>query len=106
MPIVMTVSFRLHADKRDEALAAALRMETETTREPGCSAYRFWTAVDDPNTLGLFELWDSQDALDAHLKTAHMAAFGHAMVPVVDQQASMTRYEIASFSSYSASDDA
>lgn len=55
---------------------------------------------------GLFEPWDTQEALDSHLETAHTAAFGHAMVTVVDRQASLTRYEIAGFSSYAGSDDA
>ncbi len=105
MTIVMTVSFHLPADKRDEAITAALAMQAETTREPGCSEYRFWTAVDDPNVLGLFERWETQEALDAHLGTAHMAAFGQAMTTVLDKQAALTRYEVASSARYSEGDD-
>lgn len=106
MTIIMTVSFQLQADKRDEAIAAALAMQAETKLEPGCSEYRFWTAADDPDALGLFERWDTQEALDKHIATAHMAAFGHAMATVLDQQATLTRYEVASSTRYSGSDDA
>jgi quinol monooxygenase YgiN len=105
MTIIMTVSFHLLPDKRDEAIAAALAMQAATTREPGCSEYRFWTAADNPNALGLFERWDNQEALDAHLGTAHMAAFGHAMTTVLEQQAELTRYEVASSATYSGSED-
>lgn len=104
--IIMTVSFHLLPDKRDEAIAAALAMQAATTREPGCSEYRFWTAADNPNALGLFERWDNQQALDAHLGTPHMAAFGQAMMTtVLEQQAELTRYEVASRTTYSGSED-
>jgi quinol monooxygenase YgiN len=105
MTIVMTVSFRLPADKRDAAITAALAMQAATTRERGCSEYRFWTAVDDPNALGLFERWETQEALDTHLATAHMAAFGQAMAAVLDKPAALTRYEVASSARYSGGDD-
>lgn len=44
-----------------------------TREEPGCQLYTYARLREDPDTIRIFEIWDSEDALRAHFKTPHMA---------------------------------
>lgn len=63
----------------DQARDALRTMEEETRKESGCLAYAFSVDVNDPSKLRIFERWTSMEALSAHFKTPHMAAFGQAI---------------------------
>jgi quinol monooxygenase YgiN len=91
--IIVTAAARLRPDARDEALAAAKRMQDASSQEPGCQAYGFWFAIDDPNEMLLFERWDDQASLDEHLKQPHVAEFGAAIAGFVDGPPELTRFE-------------
>ena len=54
-----------------------------TRREPGCILYDLHASVTDPERVVFIEQWQSRDAFEAHLKTAHLAAFGAASKPYV-----------------------
>ena len=75
----------------------ALRtMETETLKESGCDTYAFSIDVSDPTTMRIIERWESEEALAAHFKAPHMAAF-QAKVPefgVKDMK--VQKYEVSS----------
>ncbi|MGA8108191.1 MAG: antibiotic biosynthesis monooxygenase [Acidobacteriaceae bacterium] len=46
-----------------------------TRSEPVCITYEFHTVEGKPGTFIAFEQWVSQEALDAHVKTAPLQAF-------------------------------
>ena len=94
--ILVTASARLRSDARAEALAAAARMQEATAREPGCHEYRFWSRSRTPSAILLFERWEDQAALDAHLSAPHTRDFGAAIAAYADGPVDVTRYEIAS----------
>lgn len=80
-----------------ETLREALRaMETETRKEPGCLSYAFSVDVTDPTMIRIFERWESMDALAAHFKTPHMAAFGAALGGARPKSVDVKAYEVAS----------
>jgi quinol monooxygenase YgiN len=58
--------------------------------------YRFSIDIDDPLVLRLAEQWESQAALDAHLRTPHFLAFTPVLVASVDGPADFTRFEVSS----------
>lgn len=93
--IVVAGRARLRNGKREQAVAAATRMIEATRSEPGCRQYRYGFAVDDPDELMVFELWEDQGALDAHFQTSHMAEFTAALVDLIVGDVDVTRYEIA-----------
>lgn len=79
-----------------DAVRDALRtMETETLKEPGCHTYAFSVDVSDPTTMRITERWDSEQALAAHFKTPHMAAFGAAIAQVKPKSMEVKVYEVA-----------
>jgi quinol monooxygenase YgiN len=68
-----------HFDVHPEDAAAVgdlmRTMMNETQKESGCVHYAFSTDLSNPNRFQLSELWESDEALAAHFRTAHMATF-------------------------------
>ncbi len=75
--LIVAGSIITEDDGRDVFLAAVAPMVTATLAEPGCREYAFTPDPNDPNRILLYELWDDQDALDAHFASAHMAQWQH-----------------------------
>lgn len=73
--IVIAGEFEIKPEKMNEAIAAAVEMQTETMKEAGCVVYRFYTDPENPNMIHLFEEWESEAHLAAHFQTPHMATF-------------------------------
>ncbi len=55
--------------------AVSATMINATLQEDGCVAYNFAQSVVDPTEVRIFEIWESQEHLDAHVRTPHMATF-------------------------------
>ncbi len=53
-----------------EALIAPTRAESTN------HLYVLHASADDPNLFVFYETWDSREALDAHMQTPHLKAFG------------------------------
>jgi quinol monooxygenase YgiN len=67
-------------DGEIERLQPDLAANIQATRaEPGCAAYAYSVDVIDPNLLHIAEEWSSEDAIDAHMQSAHMAALSAAL---------------------------
>ena len=80
----------------ETAHAAAVVMQQATRPEDGCHAYAFSACLEEPGRLYIAEKWESQEALDAHFATAHMADFGKAIAGIGVTSVKVTKYEIAS----------
>lgn len=78
--IVVAGYARSRPEARQEARAAMVEVAEATRQEAGCIDYRFFNDLVDPDLFFIFEQWESDAALEAHLRTAHVAAF-FAKVP-------------------------
>ena len=65
--VIVGGSFELEPSDRDEFLASRVDVMRASRAEPGCIEYTFSADPLDPRRVVLFERWESQDALDAHL---------------------------------------
>jgi quinol monooxygenase YgiN len=64
---------------RDGTAAGRVRGQIEATRaEPGCLHYSFAADLVDPDIMRITEKWENPEALEAHFKSPHMAAFNAA----------------------------
>jgi quinol monooxygenase YgiN len=81
-------------DPADTASAAEnmRTMMIETQKEQGCMHYAFSTDLAKADRFQLSELWESDDALAAHFKSAHMATFRAAMAQLRVVQRTVRRY--------------
>jgi quinol monooxygenase YgiN len=91
--IIIAGTARVKPEARDAAVAAAMTMQERSSAEPGCQAYGFWFAIDDPHQMLLFERWDDAAALEAHLGQPHTAEFGAALGGFVAEPPQLMRYE-------------
>lgn len=81
--------------KREEAIPAALEMMKETHKEAGNLAYNFAADISDPAVFHIYERWESQQALDAHFATPHMAKFQGMLGQLGVKDLSVRKYEIS-----------
>ena len=65
-----------------EALRApAAACIAETRKEQGCIAYDLLASIDDPEKLVFVEKWETREALTAHSRSPHLAAWREASAP-------------------------
>ena len=85
---VIWVVFRLRPGMRDRFLELVSENATASVRdEPGCSRFDVTvTREGDANVVALYEIYDSADAFEAHLKTAHFKAFDAATAAMVEDK--------------------
>jgi len=80
--IVVTAFAQVRPETREQARDALVRAQTETVKEDGCEAYRFYAAVDDDSSFVAVENWRDVTALQAHLQTPHIADLIGALTPL------------------------
>jgi quinol monooxygenase YgiN len=73
--LIVAGTIQVEPDHREEMLRAVQPMVEATRAEAGCRAYAFSPATDDPGLVHLYELWEDQEALEAHFASDHMAAW-------------------------------
>jgi len=93
--LVIAGTVRIDPENRETAIAAAIEMMKETRQEAGCISYTFSEDLEAAGCFKIFEEWESQDALDAHFKAPHMAAFQKTMGGLGVKEMTVQRYEIA-----------
>jgi quinol monooxygenase YgiN len=96
--LVLAVQAPIQPGKQDAATEAARKMVTETRKEAGCLHYGFSWDVTDPCLLRVIEEWESQEALDQHMKSPHMAELSAALGPIVAGPMVIKRYVVESAS--------
>jgi quinol monooxygenase YgiN len=94
--LVIAGTIRLDPDRVETARTAAIEMMAETRKEPGNVAYVFSSSFEDPGVVHLFEHWESQDALDAHVKAPHMTVFRQVMATLGIAEMNVQKYEVSS----------
>ena len=80
---------------RETALAAIATGVTATRAEAGNVDYRFSPDLDDPKRFNLIEQWESEEAMNEHMATPHLAAFLEAIGPCLGGAAEVIRYDIS-----------
>ena len=94
---MITVAGRvfIKPELRAKAVAAATRMVQATQKESGCLQYHFYADLEDENILHVFEEWDTQEALDAHFNTPHMAEFAESLPEILAAEPKIMRYAVS-----------
>ena len=94
--IIVHGTFPIKPDQRSQALELMRTMSSASQAEYGCVTYEFYVGLTDPNTLLLFQEWESVDALQGHFQTDHMDEFLKLLPEVLDGDVSTRRYEVRS----------
>lgn len=93
--ILVAGTFEVEPARRDEFLASREAGMRRSRAEPGCIDYVFSADPLEPGRVVLFERWQDQASLDAHLAAMRARAEPPSPVPVLARE--VLHYEIASF---------
>lgn len=93
----VTVIATLHAQagKEEALLARLLRMVEDTRKEAGCLRYDLQRAHDDGAEFVFVEYWRDAQALAEHDASAHMAALGRDLPPLLARPPVIRRFSAA-----------
>ena len=94
--LVVVGTMPVKPEKREEALKVTTQMAVASRAESGCTSYRFYTSIEQPNIFFAFEEWESPEALALHFQTAHMKEFQQAVPGLIAGRGEVKRYEIQS----------
>ncbi len=92
--IIVHGVFPLKAETREEALELMRKMAFRCRAEQGCISYEFYVGLSDPNTLLLFQEWESAEALQDHFETEHIEEFLRVIPEVLDGEVATRRYVV------------
>jgi len=93
--IIISGSYRITPEGREEYVEAAAEMLAVTRSEAGCRAYEFSFAVEEPDKVNGYEEWEDDDAVTAHMGSAHMAAFGTRTRSLITSSGGFFSHEVA-----------
>ncbi len=79
-------------EAHDRFVAAAAAVVAPTLGEAGCRQYGFWSDPDRPGRFLVFESWESEAHLDAHLGAPHLKAFQRALAEMGLRESAVRRY--------------
>jgi autoinducer 2-degrading protein len=91
---VILVDFHLAPGARArfrQAIDANARASCQV--EPGCRRFDVLEPAGEPDRILLYEIYDSRQAFDEHLKTAHLATF-EALSAALVRQKTVTEYSL------------
>ena len=92
--IIVQGNIPLRLEARDRAIELARKMVSATRSEQGCISYDFYLGLSDPNTLMVFQEWESMEALMEHLQTSHMEDFLRELPDVVSGEITTKRFAV------------
>jgi quinol monooxygenase YgiN len=72
--VTVVATFQARPGKEAELRAALTGLLAPTRQEAGCLNYDLHQSPEDPARFLFHENWTTKEALDAHLKSAHIAA--------------------------------
>ena len=93
MSILVTGIIELDPSFRDAFFDAATAVMAATLVEDGCEHYVFSGALTDPGRISVAEQWASQETMDAHGASAHLATFMGAMGGFGVKRATLTKWD-------------
>ena len=79
--------FHVHAKYEDEFKRAFIKVLTESSKEEGCTYIHGYQEREDARSFRIQSGWESQQAFDAHVKTAHVQEFGDLTRYIHDEPA-------------------
>lgn len=92
---VITVSFRLKPGTMAAFRPLIDANATASCRnEPGCRRFDVLVPPDDRDHVFLYEIYDDRAAFDAHLRTAHFAAFDRGSAELIAEK-TVNIYDLA-----------
>ena len=81
---VLMVHLQAKPEQREKFMEIALENAAAArSTEPGCQQFDVVVDPEDPNRIAFYEVYDSKDAFEKHLETAHFKKYLEHAVPLL-----------------------
>ena len=94
--VIVAGRVAIKPEQREAAITSMQQVVAATKPEAGCIAYDFYEDVSEPNTFHVYEEWESDAHLSAHLQQAHTQTFLGGLGELVIAPPDVKKYEVAS----------
>ena len=94
--IVIAGTITFDPDKAEQMLVSAATLMEATRAEEGCLDYVMTADPLIPGLLRLFERWENEEHLEAHMGASHSRTFQQSLRDCGVTGVSIDRYEVAS----------
>ena len=74
--IIVTATIVVKKEKKGSLVPLVLDLILNTRLEAGCISYELLTSNENEYSQTFVEKWESMDALNLHMKSAHFVKFG------------------------------
>jgi quinol monooxygenase YgiN len=92
--IVMHATIPIDPDEREAALELVRDLAEASRAESGVVDYRVATDAEDPNTIRVFEQYEDDDAVDAHMGSDHFQSFQAEIAAHLAGDPTLYRFEV------------
>ncbi len=82
--LFIVVKIEVNPDHVDVVKRELLKLIPTTRAEAGCIRYDLLQDNDQPATFLFYEIWESRELWQIHMKAPHLAAFSEAMEGMID----------------------
>jgi len=96
MTLIVAGTIRVPADQLEALRPHMAAMMAASRAEDGCGAYGYAEDVAEPGLIHVFETWRDAEALAAHSRTPHMAAWRATWPSFGVSDRKLFAYEVAS----------
>jgi quinol monooxygenase YgiN len=96
--IVVAGRVAIKPERREELIAIARKVIAQTKQEAGCIAYDYYFDLLDPNVVLVYEEWESEAALAAHLQQPHTQEFLQTVGDMFARPPAIYRHEVTTSS--------
>ena len=94
--LVVTGRVQVPAERRDRFIEVATTMCAASRAEPGCSGYRVYADLEQPDRYVFVEEWEDEAALQLHFTQPHTGSFMSALGALLGEPADALFHEVAS----------
>jgi len=93
--LVVHATFPIDPEQREEALARAAELVSETRKEPGVIEYSAVTDLVESDLLRFVEVYEDEAAFAAHVESDHFQAFEEQLPDLLGGDPEVMRYEVS-----------
>jgi quinol monooxygenase YgiN len=94
--ITIVATIRVKPGSEARAREILLALIAPTRNEPGCINYDLHQRADSPCTFLVYENWNSEPELNAHMQAAHVQRALGDIGPLLDGAPDMARFDMLS----------
>ena len=96
--IVLQATIPVATDHREEMIEAAIELAEQSRAEDGTIDYRVTTDIEEPSVFRVFEQYEDEAAMNAHLESDHYERFQNRIGEWIDGEVDLIRYDVDSTS--------